>query len=77
LRNYNTFKVVFEKNKNLFRTKKGFTHSYGVFLKLPLIERFDSKKLQGHLDKTLEIERRFKSGEGELEIMLEIFILEI
>ena len=77
LRNYNTFKVVFEKNKNLFRTKKGFTHPYGMFLKLPLIERFDSVKLQEHLDKTLEIERKFKSGEGELEIMLEIFILEV
>jgi DNA polymerase-3 subunit delta len=77
LRNYNTFKIAFEKNKNLFRNKKGFAHPYGVFLKLPLIENLSAQKIQNHLDKTLEIEKKFKSGEGELEIMLEMFILEI
>ncbi|MCK5780684.1 MAG: hypothetical protein KAH04_06660 [Psychrilyobacter sp.] len=76
-RNYNTFKVVFDKNKELFRTKKGFSHPYGVFLKLPLIEKFDSIILQQHLETCLEIDSKFKSGQGELDIMLETFILKI
>ncbi|UUV18088.1 hypothetical protein NRK67_12420 [Fusobacteria bacterium ZRK30] len=76
-RNYNTFKVVFEKNKSLFKNKRGFSHPYVIFLKLPLIERFDSVILQKYLNKVLDIEAKFKSGNGELEIMLETFILEI
>ncbi|MEI6856615.1 hypothetical protein [Psychrilyobacter sp.] len=76
-RNYNSFKVAFENNKNLFKNKRGFSHPYVIFLKLPLIERFDSEILQRYLDKTLDIEAKFKSGNGELDIMLEIFILEI
>ena len=76
-RNYNSFKEAFEKNKNLFKTKKGFSHPYGIFLKLSLIEKFDSVKLQSCLNKCLDIEKKFKSGEGELDIMLEMFILEI
>jgi len=76
-RNFNSFKGSFERNKNLFRTKRGFSHPYSIFLKLPLLSRFNSKQLQIYLDKTLEIEKMFKSGEGELEIMLEMLILEI
>lgn len=76
-RNYNSFKVAFENNKNLFKNKRGFSHPYVVFLKLPLIERFDSGALQKYLNKVLDIEAKFKSGNGELDIMLEIFILEI
>lgn len=76
-KNYNLFKVDFEKNKNLFRNKKGFSHPYPIFLKLPHIEKFDSDSLQKYLDKILKIEARFKSGNGELDIMLETFILEI
>jgi len=76
-RNYNSFKVAYEKNKNLFKNKKGFSHPYVIFLKLPLIEKFDSVTLQKYLNKVLDIENKFKSGNGELEIMLETFILEI
>jgi|AYRG01.1.fsa_nt_gi DNA polymerase-3 subunit delta len=76
-KNYNLFKVDFEKNKNLFRNKKGYSHPYPIFLKLSLIERFNSDLLQKYLDKVLDIEGRFKSGNGELDIMLETFILEI
>ncbi len=76
-RNYNTFKEEFEKNKELFQTKKGFSHPYAIFKKLPLTERFNSNILEKYLDKILEIEGKFKSGEGELEIMLETFILKI
>lgn len=76
-RNYNSFKVAFENNKNLFKNKRGFSHPYVIFLKLPLIERFDSVMLQKYLNKVLDIETKFKSGNGELDIMLETFILEI
>ncbi len=76
-RNYNSFKVAFENNKNLFKNKRGFSHPYVIFLKLPLIERFDSGVLQKYLNKVLDIEAKFKSGNGELDIMLETFILEI
>lgn len=76
-RNYNSFKIAFEKNKNLFKNKRGFSHPYVIFLKLPLIEKFDSITLQRYLNKALDIEAKFKSGNGELDIMLETFILEI
>lgn len=76
-RNYNSFKVTFENNKNLFKNKRGFSHPYVIFLKLPLIENFDSNRLKKYLNKALDIEAKFKSGNGELDIMLETFILEV
>lgn len=75
--NYNTFKGIYDKNKEIFATKTGFSHPYSLFTKVSLLPRFSLGKLEELLQEVVTIESAFKGGEGDLNLMLELFILKI
>jgi len=73
---YNTFKDrIYDNVKNYFTTGSGRPmHAYPLFLKFRLLNRFKEDFLLVKLKEILEIEYKFKSGQGDEEIMVESFI---
>lgn len=73
---YNNFKGdVYEKIKFYFRNSRGFIHPYPLFLKLKNIDLFNSEDLKNRLSEILKIEYNMKSGQGDIAMDLELFIL--
>jgi DNA polymerase-3 subunit delta len=74
---YNLFKDrVYEGVKKYFLKGdgRGSTHAYQLFLKFNILNSYSEKFLMEKLNDILEIEYKFKSGQGDEEIMLESFI---
>lgn len=74
--NYNVFKDFFPNFSEYFLTKGGRPpHPYTVFLKLNNLEIFDESLFEKKLRELLEIEYRMKSGEGDIEIEFQTFLM--
>ncbi|WP_372713325.1 DNA polymerase III subunit delta [Ilyobacter sp.] len=74
---YNLFKDrVYEGVKKYFLKGdgRGSTHAYQLFLKFNILNSYSEKFLMEKLNDILEIEYKFKSGQGDEEIMVESFI---
>lgn len=74
---YNLFKDrVYEGVKKYFLKGdgRGSIHAYQLFLKFNLLSNYTEKFLIKKLNNLLEIEYKFKSGQGDEEIMVESFI---
>ncbi len=74
---YNLFKDrVYEGVKKYFLKGdgRGSTHAYQLFLKFNILNSYSEKFLIEKLNDILEIEYKFKSGQGDEEIMVESFI---
>ncbi len=73
---YNAFKDrVYNSVKDHFTTGAGRPmHPYPLFLKFKLLNRFREEFLLKKLNELLEIEYKFKSGQGDEEILVESFI---
>ncbi len=74
---YNLFKDrVYEGVKKYFLKGdgRGSTHAYQLFLKFSILNSYSEKFLMEKLNDILEIEYKFKSGQGDEEIMVESFI---
>lgn len=73
---YNAFKdKVYDNVKDHFTTAAGRPmHPYPLFLKFKLMSRFKEDFLLKKLREILEIEYKFKSGQGDEEILVESFI---
>jgi DNA polymerase-3 subunit delta len=74
---YNLFKDrVYDGVKKYFLKGDGRSsiHAYQLFLKFSLLSDYSEKFLMEKLSSLLEIEYKFKSGQGDEEIMVESFI---
>jgi len=73
---YNAFKDrVYDNVKDTFITAIGRPmHPYPLFLKFKLINKFKEDFLLNKLKEILDIEFKFKSGQGDEEILVESFI---
>lgn len=73
---YNRFKdEVFDKIKKYFIGNRGNIHPYYLFLKLKNVDLFDIKSLRKKLEELLKIEYIVKSGNGDMDLEVEMFIL--
>lgn len=74
---YNAFKDrVYDNVKDTFATASGRPmHPYPLFLKFKLMNNFKEDFLLDRLKEILDIEFKFKSGQGEEDILVESFII--
>ena len=73
---YNRFKdEIFDRVKKYFVGNRGNIHSYYLFLKIRNADLFEINHLKRKLEELLEIEYMIKSGNREIEIEVETFIL--
>lgn len=66
---------VFENIKEYFITDRGYPHPYTLFLKLKNIELFDLDFLKEKLKEIMYLEYNIKSGNLDMDIGIETFIL--
>lgn len=67
---------VFENIKEYFLSEKGYPHPYTLFLKLKNIDTFEVDFLQERLKRLTFLEYNIKSGNLDMEIGVEDYILE-
>ena len=66
---------VFENIKEYFITDRGYPHPYTLFLKLKNIDLFDLDFLKEKLEEIMYLEYNIKSGNLDMDIGVETFIL--
>lgn len=73
---YNAFKDrTYSNIKKYFSTSSGRPlHAYPLFLKLKFVNKYDEAFLLKRLEDILDIEYKFKSGQGDDALMVESFI---
>ncbi len=67
---------IFEKIKEYFLTDRGYPHAYTLFLKLKNVDLFEEKFLKRKLKELTYLEHNIKSGNFDIEIGVEDYILE-
>ena len=67
---------IFEEIKEFFLTERGYPHPYTLFLKLKNIELFETEFLKKKLKELTYLEYSIKSGNMDMEIGVEDYILE-
>lgn len=67
---------IFEDIKEFFLTERGYPHPYTLFLKLKNIELFETEFLKKKLKELTYLEYSIKSGNMDMEIGVEDYILE-
>lgn len=73
---YNNFKDrVYEDIKQYFANDRGYMHPYVIFLKIKNVQNFDLSLVNEKLEDILNIEYQVKSGNIDVEIEIETFIL--
>lgn len=66
---------IFENIKSFFLSERGFPHPYTLFLKLKNLENFDKAFLEKKLKELTYLEHAIKSGNLDMEIGVEDYIL--
>ncbi|WP_349763949.1 hypothetical protein [Fusobacterium sp. SYSU M8D902] len=67
--------VVYEDIKEYFLTDKGYPHPYTIFLKIKNFDIFEQQFLRKRLKEISNLEYEIKSGNLDIEIGVELFIL--
>lgn len=66
---------IFNSIKDYFLNERGYPHPYNIFVKIKNVGLFNSSFISDKLNALLELEYLYKSGNSEIEILVDLFIV--